>query len=192
MPQRREASSRPTGGTSSAAASASLTPVAHRMQQAVLGRLSGLRASRHAGWMQTSAVGSHEHACTSTAGVVAHCAAVPHRCPSAGDGVHPALPEHVGSDCSATRGSFQAGVGTPDAHERELDGQRAQRERREHARTRGVPAVTQPRTVGPFPSKILRRSFFLSRRSLRSALRSVVTPLLIEYKKKLFADALPL
>ena len=77
MPQRREASSRPNGDTSSAAASASLTPVAHRMQQAVLGRLSDLRASRHAGRMQTSAVGSHEHACTSTAGVVAHCAAVP-------------------------------------------------------------------------------------------------------------------
>ena len=69
--------SRPIGGTSSAAASASLTPVAHRMQQAVLGRLSDLRASRHAGRMQTSAVGSREHACTSTAGVVAHCAAVP-------------------------------------------------------------------------------------------------------------------
>ena len=56
---------------------ASLAPVAHRMQQAVLGRLSDLRASRHAGRMRTSAVGSHEHACTSTAGVVAHCAAVP-------------------------------------------------------------------------------------------------------------------
>ena len=88
---------------------ASLTPVAHRMQQATLSRLSDLRAGKHACQMQTSTVGSHEHACTCTASVVAHCAAVPHRCPSAGDSVHPTLPEHVGSDCSATRGSFSTG-----------------------------------------------------------------------------------
>ena len=32
-------------------------------------------------------------------------------------------------------------------HERELDGQRAQRERREHARARGVPRVNPPNLV---------------------------------------------
>ena len=61
---------------------ASLTPVAHRMQQATLSRLSDLRAGEHACQMQTSTVGSHEHACTCAASVVAHCAAVP-------PGVHP-------------------------------------------------------------------------------------------------------
>ena len=61
---------------------ASLTPVAHRMQQATLSRLSDLRAGGHACQMQTSTVGSHEHACTCAASVVAHCAAIP-------PGVHP-------------------------------------------------------------------------------------------------------
>ena len=122
--------------TSRTGATTLLTPMAHSTQQAGCSRPTACQASRRVARMQVSTVSQQQHACMSTAGVVAHCAAVPHRCPSAGDGVHPALPEHVGSDCSATRGSFEAGVGTRDAHERELDGQRAQRERREHARTR--------------------------------------------------------
>ena len=53
---------------------ASLAPVAHRMQQATLSRLSDLRAGEHACQMQTSTVGSHKHACACAASVVARCA----------------------------------------------------------------------------------------------------------------------
>ena len=126
--------------TSRTGATTLLTPMAHSTQQAGCSRPTACQASRRVARMQVSAVSQQQHACMSTAGVVAHCAAVPHRCPSAGDGVHPALPEHVGSDCSATRGSFQAGVSTPHAGKRGLHGQRDQRERREHARRASVPS----------------------------------------------------
>ena len=114
--------------------------MAHSTQQACCSRASACRAYRRVAQMQASAVRQQQHACTSTAGVVAHCAAVPHRCPSAGNGVRPALPEHIGSDCSATRGPFSTGVETQHARKRGLDGQRGQRERREHARRASVPS----------------------------------------------------
>ena len=103
--------------------------------------------------MQVSAVSQQQHACMSTAGVVAHCAAVPHRCPSAGDSVHPTLPEHVGSDCSATRGPFSTGIETRAPGKRGLDGQRGRRERREHAREgeRRVPSIFTSRTLLVLP-----------------------------------------
>ena len=126
--------------TSRTGATTLLTPMAHSTQQAGCSRPTACQASRRVARMQVSTVSQQQHACMSTAGVVAHCAAVPHRCPSAGDSVHPTLPEHVGSDCSATRGSFSTGIETRAPDKRGLDGQRGQRERREHARERRVPS----------------------------------------------------
>ena len=177
MPQRREASSRPTGGTSSAAASASLTPVAHRMQQAVLGRLSGLRASRHAGWMQASAVGPHEHACTSTAGVIAHCEAIhpsvpsPRTRPSLAAQQRPWLP--VANACELGAHKAKQHTMGPEGH-----GQGGERERRRNTDERIAPSFTGhlPRVypvhglhdfaVPPLPS---RRDFVLQRALLAGA-----------------------
>ena len=130
-----------------------LTPMAHSTQQACCSRASACRAYRRVARMQASAVRQQQHACTSTAGVVAHCAAVPHRCPSAGNGVRPALPEHIGSDCSAARGHFSTGVETVQTGKRGLDGQRGQCERREHARRATGPSFYWLESIrsGPAP-----------------------------------------
>ena len=137
--------------TSRTGATTLLTPMAHSTQQAGCSRPTACQASRRVAWMQVSTVSQQQHACMSTAGVVAHCAAVPHRCPSAGDGVHPALPEHVGSDCSATCGSFSTGIETVQAGKRGLHGQRGQRERHEHARERRGPSFYLVVCFGPAP-----------------------------------------
>ena len=140
MGQQWEARPRPLTITSSAGAATLLTLMAHSTQQAGFRGPTACQASTRVSRVQVSAVSQQQHACTSTAGVVAHCAAVPHRCPSAGDSVHPTLPEHVGSDCSATRGSFSTGIETVQADRRGLHGQRGQRERREHARRAAGPS----------------------------------------------------
>ena len=157
--------------TSSAGAATSLTPMAHCTHQAGCSRPSACQASRRVARMQVSAVRQQQHACTSTAGVVAHCAAVPHRCPSAGDGVHPALPEHVGSDCSATRGSFSTGIETRAPGKRGLDGQRGRRERKEHARERRVPSFFE---VDSLVSRTFARAQTPSRRAWLTAARRAV------------------
>ena len=91
----------------------SLTSVAATVWQAVCARPSACQASRHAAWMQVSAVRQWEHACSSTAVFSSRACSWrsrPARCPSAGDSVHPALAEHIGSDFSAARGSFSTKI----------------------------------------------------------------------------------
>ena len=56
---------------------------------------SACQASAHASQMLVSAVGKQQRACMSTAAVVAHGAAAPHSCPSAGTAVHPAPTRHI-------------------------------------------------------------------------------------------------
>ena len=62
-----------TGSTSSTAARppCTLTSVAATVWQAVCARPSACRASRHAAWMQVSAVRQWEHACSSTSAALA-------------------------------------------------------------------------------------------------------------------------
>ena len=60
----------------------------------------------------------------------------------AGDGVRPALSEHVGSDFSAARGSFSTGQSQSQTTRPGLDGQGEQRERRRSASARIDPSFT--------------------------------------------------
>ena len=91
------------------------------MQPALSSRLSACHASRHVAQKQMSAIRRQQHACTSTAAVLAHGASC-----SSTVGVHPSCPSidtaHANGNCSGKRRSFLTGIAAFNAPRRAGNG----------------------------------------------------------------------